>query len=189
MTKVIFATAANICSFFPTDFAYWLCQELGIYQAIWCLYFPLFLGWSTTSNNVSYVTRILYRLSCLVSSCPSFSPPVVNNLLCEIVIELCRVPFIAPLISLTKILGIKIIHSKDWSVNFDTPILGMKLPLQLEIILPHTVALINIQIYGIIYFSQPWLINLKLNKNWICIGTIIQIYNPVPSVGQTRFQW
>ena len=35
----------NCCKymqFFATDFAYGLCQELGIYQAIWCLSFPIF---------------------------------------------------------------------------------------------------------------------------------------------------
>ena len=34
MTKLIATTAANICSFLPTDFASVLCQELGIFQAI-----------------------------------------------------------------------------------------------------------------------------------------------------------
>ena len=64
-------------------------------------------------NNVSYVTRILYRLSCLVSSYSSFSPPFVNHILCKIVVELFRVTVIPPLTSLTKIVGINIIHSKD----------------------------------------------------------------------------
>ena len=113
MTKLIATTAANICSFFPTDFESGLCQELGIYQAIWCLSFPLLLSWSTTRNNISYVTRILYRLSCLVSSCPSFIPLVVNHLLCKFVLELCRVPVTPPLTILTDIVGVNIIHSKD----------------------------------------------------------------------------
>ena len=62
MAKVITTTAANICSFCPTDFESGFCQELGIFQAILCLSFPLFLSWITMRNNVSYVTRILYRL-------------------------------------------------------------------------------------------------------------------------------
>ena len=69
VTNVITGTTANICSLFPTDFASELCQELGIFQAIWCLYFCLLLSWIKMRNNISYVTRILYRLSCLVSSC------------------------------------------------------------------------------------------------------------------------
>ena len=43
MTKLIATTAANICSFSPTDFAYGLCQELGIYQAIGVFNFLFFL--------------------------------------------------------------------------------------------------------------------------------------------------
>ena len=66
-TKVITAIATNICSFCLTDFASGLCQELGIFQAIMCLSFPIFISWITTRKNVSYVTRILYRLYCLVS--------------------------------------------------------------------------------------------------------------------------
>ena len=112
MTKVIAATAANIYSFCPTDFTSLLCQELDIYQAIWCICFPLYLSWGTMSNNFSNVTSIFYRLSCLVSSCTSFSPPVVNHLLCEIVIELFRVPVIPPITSPTNIVVIIIIHSK-----------------------------------------------------------------------------
>ena len=127
MTKVINATTANIFIFWSKDFASWLCQELGIYQAIWCLYFPLFLSWSKMRNYFSYVNRIFYRLSFLVSSCPYFGPPVVNHLFCDIVIEICRVLVIPPLTRLTKIVGINIIHSKDWGINFDTTILGMKL--------------------------------------------------------------
>ena len=138
-----------------------MCQELGIYQAIWCLSFPLFLSLSITRNNVSYITRIFYMLSCLVSSCPSFSPLVVNNLFCDIVIEICRVPVIISLTRLTKIVGIRIIHSKDLSTNFDTTILGLKPTLQLEIILPHTVAITNPQISGIISFIHPWQIYLN----------------------------
>ena len=93
----------------------------------------------------------------MVSSCTSFSPPVSNHLLYDILIELCRVPVITTRTSLTMIVGINIIHSKDLIINFDTPILGLKLPLQLEIILPCTVALINLRIFGIISFSQGWL--------------------------------
>ena len=144
MKKVIAAISTNICSFCPTYFASGLCQELGIFQAIWCLSFPLFLSWSTIRNSVSYFTRILYRLSCLVSSCSSFIPPVVNRLLCNIVVELCKVPFILPLTSLTNIVGINIINSKDWSIKSDTPIVGLKLPIKLEIILPRSVALVNL---------------------------------------------
>ena len=188
MKKAIATTAANICSFPPTDVASWLCQELGIYRDIWCLSFPIFLSWSTTRNNVSYVTRILYRFSFLLYSCTSFSLPVINHLLCEILIELCRVPIVPPITSLNKIVDINIIHSKYLNINSDTPFLGMNLPLQLEIILPCTVALINLQIYGIIYFSHPWLIDLKLNTNWICIGTIIQLSKPFPCIWNTRFQ-
>ena len=141
ITNIITAAAANICSFPPTDFAYILCHKLGIFQAISCLYFPLILILIKMKNNISYVTRIFYSFSCLVSLCPSFSPPVVNHLLWNILVEICRVPFIPTLTSLTKIVGIDIIHSKDWSINADTPILGLKLPLQLEIILPRTVDL------------------------------------------------
>ena len=140
------------------------------------------------SNNVSYVTRILYRSFCLVSSYPSFIPPVVNHLLWKIVVELYRVPVIPPLTSHTKIVGINIINSKDWSINYDTPILGLKLPLQLEIIFPCTISLINIWIDGIISFNNPWLIDIKLNTNWICIGTIIHLYKPVPCIWHTGFQ-
>ena len=122
-TNLIYATAANICSFFPTYFAYGFCQELGIFQAIWFLSFPILISCSTTRKNISYVTRIFYRLSCLVSSCTSFSPLVVNHLLCKIVVDLFRVTIIPPLKSLTKIVGINIIHSKDWSINSDTQIL------------------------------------------------------------------
>ena len=187
MTKVITVIATNICIFWPTDFASGLCQELGISQAIWCLYFLLFLSWSTMRNNVSYVTSILYRFYCLVYVCPSFVPSVVNHLICNIVLELCRVPVILPLTSLTNIVGINIIHSKYWISNSVTPILG-KLTLQLEIILPRTVDLINIRIYVIISFSNPWLIDLKLNANWIYIGTIIHLSKPVPWIWHTRFQ-
>ena len=188
MTKVIAAIATNICSFFPKYFAYWLCQELGIFQAIWCLSFPLFFSWSTIKTIFSYVTRILYRLSYLVSSCLCFSPPVVNHLLFKILVELCRFTVIPPLTSLTKILGINIIHSNYWSINYNTPILGLKIPLQLEIILPCTVALINLWIHGIISFSNPWLIDPKLNTNWIWIGYIIHLSKPVPCIWYTMFQ-
>ena len=188
MTKVITAIATNVYSFCPTDFAYGLCQELGIFQAIWCSSFFLFLCWTTKRNNFYYATSLLYRLSCLVSSFPYFSPPVVNHLLCEVVVELCMVPVVPPLTSLTKLVCINIIHSKDWSINSDTPILGLKLPLQLEIILPCTFALINLWIAGIISFSNPWLIDIKLNTNWVCIGTIIHLYNPVPCIWHTSFQ-
>ena len=129
--NLIATTAANICSVFPTYFESGLCQELGIYQAILCLYFPLFLSWGTMRKNVSYVTRIFYRLSCLVSLCPSFSPPVVNHLLCKIVLEPCRVTAIPPLKIIPKRVGISIIHSKYLSINSDTPILGLNLPLKL----------------------------------------------------------
>ena len=112
-TKVIAEIATNICSFCPTDFSSGLCQELGIFQSIWCLSFPFLIIWGTMRNNVSYVTRIFYRLSCLVSLCPSFSPAVVNHLLFKIVLEHCRVPVIPPLTSLTKIVGINIIYSMD----------------------------------------------------------------------------
>ena len=98
------------------------------------------------------------------------------------------VPVIPPLTSLTIILGINIIHSKDSSINFYTPILGLNLPLQLEVILPSTVALINIKIYEMISFSHPLMIDHKLNTNWICIGTIIHLSKPVTCIGQTRFQ-
>ena len=64
----------------------------------------------------------------------------------------------------------------------------MKLPLQSEIISPLTVALINLRIYGIISFICPWLIDIKLNTNWICIGNTIQLYKPAPYIGQTRFK-
>ena len=101
-------------------------------------------------NNISYAGRILYRLCCLVSSCPSFIPPFVNNLLCKIEVELCRVPVIPPLTILTKIVGINIFHSKDWSINSDTPIIGLNPPLQLDIILPHTV---NPQLHGQINYD------------------------------------
>ena len=67
-------------------------------------------------NGVYYVTSIFYRFSCLVSLCPSFSPPVVNHLICQIVMGLFRVPVIPPLASLTKIVGINIIHSNDLSI-------------------------------------------------------------------------
>ena len=139
-------------------------------------------------NNVSYVTRIFYRFSCLVPSCPSFSPPVFNHLLCEILIELCRVPVIPPLTILTKIVGINIIHYKDWSINFDIPILGLKLPLQLDIILPCTIALINLKISGIISSRHTLLIDIKINTNWICIRSIVHLSKPVPFIWQTRFQ-
>ena len=165
-----------------------MCQEIGIFQAIWCHYFTFLLSWSTTRNNISYVTRILYRLSCLVSSLPSFSPPVVNQPPGNILVEICRVTVIPPLTSLTKILGINIIHYKDLNINSDYTILGLKLPLQLEIILTCTVALVNLRIYGIIYFSHPWLIDIKLNTNLICIGTIINLSNTVPCIWHTRFQ-
>ena len=79
-------------------------------------------------------------------------------------------------------------HSKGWSINFDTPIVVLRLPLQLEIVLPRTVALINLRTYGITSFSNPWLIDLKLKTNWICIGTIIHLSNPVPCIWHTRFQ-
>ena len=157
----------KIYSFPPTDFASGLCQELGIFQYTWCIYFPLLLSWSITRNNIYYVTRILYRLSCLVSSCTSFSPLVVNDILFKIVVEFFRIPVIPPLTILTNILGINIINSKDWSINFDTPILGLKLPFQLEIILPRMVAITNIKIDGIIYFIHPWFIDIKLNTKWI----------------------
>ena len=156
---------------------------LGIFQGIWYTSPPPpTLSWSTMTNNVSYATRIFYRLSCLVYLCASLSPPVVNHLLWNILVELCRVPVIPPLTSLTKILGINTIHSKYWSINCDNPILGMKLPLQLEIILFCTVALINPRIYGIISFSHPWLLEIKLNTNWIYIGTIIHLSKPVPCI-------
>ena len=58
MTKLIAATAANIYSFCPTDFTSLLCQELDIYQAIWCLCSPIFLSWGTMSNSFSNVTSI-----------------------------------------------------------------------------------------------------------------------------------
>ena len=90
MKNIMTAIAANIYSFCPTYFASVLCQELDIFQSILCLSFPLLVSWSTMRKNVYYVTRIFYRLSCLVSLCPSFSPPVVNHLLCKIVVELCR---------------------------------------------------------------------------------------------------
>ena len=112
LTKVISKIATNICSFCPTDVESELCQEVGIFQTIWCIYFPPFLWWSTMRNNVSYVTMIFYRLSYLVFPCPSFSPPVVNHLLCNIVVEICRVTVIPPLTSITKIVGINIIHYK-----------------------------------------------------------------------------
>ena len=187
MANVITANAANICSFFPTYFSSGLCQEIGI-QAICCVSFPIILSWSTMRNNIYYVTRIFYRLSCLVSPCPYFSPPVVNYILCEIVVELCRINVIPPITILTNIVVINIINSKDWIINFDTPILGLKLPLQLEIILPRTVALINLRFSGIISFSHPWLIDLKSKMNWICIGTIIHLYKPIPCIWYTRFQ-
>ena len=63
----------------------------------------------------------------------------------------------------------------------------MKIPLQLEIILPCTIALINIIIYVIIYLRKPWLIDIKLNTNWIDIGTIIHMYKPVPCIWNTKF--
>ena len=97
--------------------------------------------------------------------------------------ELWKINIIPPLTSLTKILGIRIIHSKDF-----TPILVLNPPLQLEIILPHTVAPINIRISGIISFSNHWLIDIKLNMNWIYIGTTIQLYNTVPCIWHTSFQ-
>ena len=103
MTNVISATGANICIFYTTDFSFGLCQEIGSFQAIWCLYFPLLLIWSTIRKTISYGTRILYRLSSLVHSFPSFSSLIVNHLLCTIVAELCSVPVILPLTSLTKI--------------------------------------------------------------------------------------
>ena len=131
VTKVIAATAANIFIFCPTDFASRLFQELGIYQAIWCLYFPLFISWITMRNNISYVTSIFYRFSCLVYSCPFFITPVVNHLLCKILVEFCRFPVIPQLTSLSKILGINFIHSNYLIVNSDTPILGLNLPLRL----------------------------------------------------------
>ena len=135
-----------------------------------CLPFTLFIRWIELRKNVPYLTIILYRLSCLLSSCPYFSPPVVNDLLYEVVIERRRAPVIPTLTRLNKVVCINSIHSKEWIINFYTPILGLNLPLQLEIILPCTVALINLRIYGIISFSHPWLIDLKLNTNWICIG-------------------
>ena len=187
-TNLISTTAANKYSSPPTYFAFRLSQELVTFQAIWCISFPLLFSWSTTRNNISYVTRILYRLSCLFYLFPSFGPPVVNNFLCKIVVELFRVIFIPPLTSLAKIGGINIIHSKDWIINSDTPILGLKLPLQLEIILPCTVALINIQISGRLYFIHPWLIDLKFNTNWICIGGVIHLSKPVICIWHTRFQ-
>ena len=76
-------------------------------------FFSSFFIWGTMRNIVSYVTRMFYRLSCLVSSCPYFSPLVVNHLLCEIVMELFRVPFMSPITILTKIIGINVIHYKD----------------------------------------------------------------------------
>ena len=163
-------------------------QELGIFQAIWFPSFTLFPSWSKTRNNFSYVTRIFYRLSCLVSSCSSFSPPVVNHLLFKILVELCRVTIITSLTRLTKIVGINIVHYKDLSINSDTPIFGMQIPLQLEIILPCTVALINLRISGIISLFNPWLIDIKLNTNYICIGNIIHLSKTVPCIWHTRFQ-
>ena len=169
-------------------FSYGLCQELVIFQAIWCLYFPLLISCSTKRNNIYYVTRILYRLSCLVSLCTYFSSPVANHLLWSIVVELFSVPVILPLTILTKIVGIKIIHSKDWSINYDTPIFGLKIPLHLEIILPCMFSLINILICGIIYFSYPCLIYLKINTNLIWIGTIIHLSKTIPCIWNTKFQ-
>ena len=64
----------------------------------------------------------------------------------------------------------------------------MKLPLQSEIISPLTVALINLRIYGIISFICPWLIDIKLNTNWICIGNILHLYKTVLCIGHTSFQ-
>ena len=112
MTNVITAISTKICIYPPTDFAYRLCQELDIFQTIWYLYFPLLLSWITIRNNLFYVTRIFYRLFCLFYSYTSFSPPVLNHIICKIVLELCRVPVIPTLTSLTKIVGINNIHYK-----------------------------------------------------------------------------
>ena len=131
ITNIITAAAANICSFPSTDFASILCHKLGIFQAISCLYFPPIFIFIKMKNNISYVTRIFYSFSCLVSLCPYFSPPVVNHLIWNILVELYRVPFIPTLTSLTKIVGINILNSKYWSMNSGTPILGLKLTLQL----------------------------------------------------------
>ena len=50
------------------------------------------------------------------------------------------------------------------------------------------VALTNILISGIISFSNPWLTELKLNTNWIFIGTIIHMSKYVPFIWNTRLQ-
>ena len=65
----------------------------------------------------------------------------------------------------------------------------MKLPLQLEIILPCTVALINLLIDGIISFSHPWLIDLKINTNCIFIGAIIHLSKPFPCIWIPGFKY
>ena len=113
ITNVSTTTSAKICSFTLTYFASILCQKLGIIQAICCPSFTVIISWITTRNNISHVTRIFYRLSCLVSLCAYLSPPVVNNILFNILVELCRVLVIPPLTSLTKIVVINILHSKD----------------------------------------------------------------------------
>ena len=47
---------------------------------------------------------------------------------------------------------------------------------------------VNLRFSGIIYFINPWLIDLKLNTNWICVGTIIHLSKSFPCICHTRFQ-